>query len=155
MNILKTNKYELLAVGLISPLVSLAGCGGPFDASVAGIVTLDGEPLHRGTVAFNPVGGGPGGYAMIDSDGKYTIRTGRELGLPAADYTVTVVASEPPTERRSASGGPPPPGKPITPPWYRTKQTSGLQFTVEKGHNEINIELTSEPPANWRPQRRR
>ena len=133
----------------------IVGCGGPYDASVRGVVTLDGNSLERGTVAFNPVAGGPAGYSIIDTDGNYRIMTGREYGLPSGEYSVTVVANEPPAMEHNKSGGPPPPGKPITPPWYRSKQTSGLQFTVDSGRNQIDIELSSEPPPDWKPPRRR
>ena len=136
-------------------LLGATGCGGPYNASVSGIVTLDGQPLHRGTVAYNPVGGGPAGYSVVESDGSYRIRTGREFGISAGDYEVTVVANEAPQQRTTKHGGPPPPGKPITPPWYRSKNTSGLSYTVQPGRNEINIELSSDPPAGWNQQRRR
>lgn len=133
----------------------IAGCGGPYDATLIGKVTLDGNGLPRGTVAFHPVSGGPAAYARIEEDGTYLVRTGREEGLPAGEYDVTVTANEPSAVTQTASGGPPPPGKPITPEWYRSKETSGLRYTVEQGRNEINIDLTSEPPAGWNPGRRR
>jgi hypothetical protein len=135
--------------------VTLAGCGGVYDSSVSGMVTLDGNPVPRGTVSFHPASPGPAGYARIDSDGSYFVRTGREDGLPHGDYQVTVIASEPPAVSQSANGGPPPAGKPITPPWYRATETSGLKFTVQPGKNEINLELKSQPPAGWNKARRR
>jgi len=136
----------LLAIGI-------AGCGGTYDSSVSGTVTLDGNPVPRGTVAFIPVASGPPAFGGIESDGSYSVRTGREDGLPTGEYQVTVIANEPPAVQQSASGGPPPPGKPITPVWYRAKDTSGLKYTVESGDNEINLELTSQPPAGWNPGR--
>jgi len=132
-----------------------AGCGGVYDASVKGVVTLDGSPINRGTVAYSPSNDGPTAYGRIDSDGSYFLRTGREEGIPSGQYNITVVANEPPEKKRSESGGPPPAGKPITPAWYRSKKTSGLQFTVNSGSNEINLGLTSEPPADWNPPKRK
>jgi hypothetical protein len=120
---------------------------------VTGVVTLDGTVVPRGTVSFQPKAGGPAAYARIEEDGRFVVRTGREEGLPSGDYDVTVTANEPPAVTQTASGGPPPPGKPITPMWYRTKSTSGLSFVVEPGDNEINLELTSQPPAGWNPRR--
>jgi hypothetical protein len=146
------HRFELAGVfGVI--VVALAGCGGPYNATVSGVVMLDGSKLNRGTVAYHPVAGGPPAYARIAEDGSYSMRTGREEGLPSGEYEVTVVANQPPAEKQSKLGGPPPPGKPITPPWYRTKQTSGLRFTVESGENEINLELKSQPPAGWNSRR--
>jgi hypothetical protein len=132
-------------------LAVISGCGGPYDASVSGLVTLDGGVVPRGTVAYQPIGSGPAAYGKIDGDGSYTIWTGREAGLPSGEYHVTVTANDPPAVPQTEKGGPPPPGKPITPVWYRSKETSGLKYTVEPGSNEINLELTSQPPAGWKP----
>jgi hypothetical protein len=134
-------------------LVAVVGCGGTYDATVSGMVTLDGNVVPRGTVAYQPVAGGPAAYGPIAEDGSYTIRTGSEQGLPSGEYAVTVTANEPPAVQQTASGGPPPPGKPITPPWYRSKDMSGLRFTVESGANEFNLELKSQPPAGWKQTR--
>jgi hypothetical protein len=135
-------------------LVTIGGCGGVFDSSVSGTVTLDGNALPRGTVTFHPIGGGPAAYARIQEDGSYSVHTGREEGLSAGEYGVTVSANELSAVKQTAAGGPPPPGKPITPEWYRSKDTSGLKCTVEPGSNEINLELTKQPPAGWNPGRR-
>ncbi len=139
----------------ISAVLLLTGCGGIYDATVSGVVTLDGNPLPRGTVSFNPEIPGPSSYGQIDSSGRYSVMTGREEGLPPGNYVLTVVSNEPPTET-GKNGGPPPAGNPITPRWYRSPSTSGLQYTVEEGSNEINIELTTQPPAGWQdPAKRR
>jgi hypothetical protein len=130
----------------------LAGCGGAYDASLTGRVTLDGNVLPRGTVAFHPVVGGPAAYSTIEEDGSYRVRTGREDGLPAGEYDVTVTAHEPSTITQTATGGPPPPGKAITPAWYRAKDTSGLRLTVTPGRNKIDLELSSQPPPGWNPR---
>ena len=135
--------------------LAMSGCGGTYDSTVSGVVTLDGSNLQRGTVAYHPVAGGPAAYARVSDDGSYHLRTGREEGLPSGEYEVTVVANEPPAERQSKLGGPPPPGKPITPPWYRAAQSSGLRFKIEPGDNDINLELKSQPPAGWKPGRTR
>jgi hypothetical protein len=130
-----------------------AGCGGTYDSSVHGTVTLDGTNLTSGIVAFYPATGGPAAYAYIGGGGEYVVRTGREEGLPSGEYGISVTANEPSASATRADGGPPPPGKMITPAWYRSKDTSGLQRTVEPGDNEINLELTSQPPAGWNPGR--
>lgn len=140
---------------LLFALAGVAGCGGTYDSTVSGVVTLDGRIVPRGTVAYQPVAGGPASYAPIEENGSYTVRTGREDGLLSGEYDVTVTANEPSAVRQTAAGGPPPPGKPITPLWYRSKDTSGLRFTVESGDNEINLELTSQPPPGWNPRGRR
>jgi hypothetical protein len=128
---------------------SLVGCGGTYDATVDGVVTLDNSPLTAGTVKFTPKVSGPSGYAFIENDGSYSVMTGRETGLPSGDYTITVVANEPSIPNKNPSL-PPTPGKPITPPWYRNPQQSPLAKTVEPGGNEINLELTKQPPAGMK-----
>jgi len=145
----------IFSIGILSVavLAGLSGCGGTYDSAVTGKVTLDGNAVPRGVVAYQPSSGGPAAYATIEN-GSYVIYTGREKGLPSGDYQVTVVANEPSAEK-SAKGGPPPPGKLITPLWYRSKDTSGLKYTVQHGSNEINLELSSQPPAGWKPPGRK
>lgn len=130
-------------------LTGVIGCGGPYDATVVGMVTLDGNPIQTGSISFVPSSGGPQGYALVDQSGNYEVFTGREAGLPAGQYNVSVVARESSTTR-SEDGGPPPPGKAITPQWYASPTTSGLEFTVESGSNEIDLQLTTQPPAGWK-----
>jgi hypothetical protein len=131
-------------------LASFGGCGGRYDATLSGVVTLDGTPVPRGTVSFAPTGGGPIAYSRIGSDGSYSVQTGRDRGLPSGEYLVTVIANELPDASKLAPGVPPPDGKPITPKWYRSTKTSGLKFNVEHGKNTYNLELTSQPPAGWK-----
>lgn len=134
---------------------ALVGCGGMYDSTVGGVVTLDGNPVPRGTVSFAPQASGSSAFGMIGADGAYTLRTGREEGLPPGQYVVTVAANEAPAVAQSKDGGPPPMGKPITPDWYRNPATSGLTFEVASGSNTINIELKSTPPPGWKPPRGR
>jgi hypothetical protein len=136
-------------------LLAVAGCGGTYDSSVAGIVTLDGNIVPRGTVTFSPQGSGPPAFGLISSEGKYNLRTGREDGLPPGQYTVTVAANEPPAVSHGKDGGPPPVGKAITPDWYRDPNFSGLSFTVKSGKNQNNLELKKTPPAGWKPTNKR
>jgi hypothetical protein len=134
----------LIVAGSAGALLAFAGCGGTYDSSVSGKVTLDGKAVPRGTVSFQSKSGGPAAYAIIEENGSYTLQTGRESGLPAGEYYVTVTANEAPAMTQTASGGPPPPGKPITPARYQSRETSGLSFVVEPGRNEINLELSSQ-----------
>lgn len=140
-------RWRLTAIGLLA--AALTGCGGPYDATVAGVVTLDGATVTRGTISFTPQAGGPPAYGMIASDGKYSLRTGREEGVKSGGYTVTVAANEE-SNQQGRDGGPPPVGKPITPDWYRSPTSSGLSYEIKPGDNEINIELTKTPPPGWK-----
>lgn len=127
-------------LGLLGALVILVGCGGN-PATVSGVVTLDGQPLERGTVGFTPESGGMKAVGAILSDGSYELKTNRELGLQPGAYRATVVALEP--GESDPQGGPPRPGKSLVPERYGSTTTSDLRFSVEKGSNQINLELTS------------
>lgn len=139
---------------VLAVVVLAVGCGGPHNAVVEGQVTLDGTPLPNGTVTFKPTAEGTTAYGSIDEGGNYRLQTGREYGLAAGEYKVTVAAREKSGALYGKNGGPPPAGKQLTPSWYRSLEHSGLQFTVEPGSNEIDLPLTSEPPAGWQPQQR-
>ena len=141
-------------LAIVAMVISLAGCGSKYDASVKGLITFDGKALPRGTVKFSPSQSGPAAYGMVESDGSYMIMTGREKGLPPGDYIVTVVANEPSTPNANPSL-PPPPGKPITPQWFRDQAVSPLKYSVKPGKNEINMDLTSTPPPGYKVTKQR
>ncbi len=127
-----------LSILACSLLLLASGCGGGHGASVSGRVTLDGKPLDTGTVTFHPEGGGPTAYGGIHSDGSYQVKTGTQQGLPPGEYRVTVLATtEPPTD------GPSVPGEQITPFRYANPAESGLRFTVARGSNRYDIDLTT------------
>jgi hypothetical protein len=121
-------------------LLCLSGCSGSLDSSVSGLVTLDGEPLRTGRVVFHAVAGGAIAYGTIASDGRYRITTGRERGLAAGDYIVTVVATERPPGRIGESYG-----KLISPARYASKEKTDLKFAVQLGANHIDLPLRSTP----------
>ena len=151
MNTTRRKRYGIVCLGL-GGLLAISGCGGPFDATVSGVVTVDGKTVPRGNIAFHPASGGPAAYALISENGSYAVQTGRESGLPSGDYQVSITANELPTSAHGDKGGPPPPGKAITPVWYSSKETSGLTVTVKPGRNEIPLELKTAPPAGWKPR---
>lgn len=57
----------IVATALLS---SAIGCGGAYESTVTGVVTLDGAPVQKGAVAFLPDSGGPPAYAQIDASGN-------------------------------------------------------------------------------------
>lgn len=72
-----------LAAGPI--LCLFVGCG-ESSSKVSGVVTLDGRPLHWGTVSFYDASGGIH-RAEIDSKGRYEIS-----GVPAGAAKVSVIS---------------------------------------------------------------
>lgn len=148
-------RKPICVVGPLTLLVAIMGCGPAKDATVQGTVTLDGNSITTGTIVFIPAAGGTQVYGAIEESGNYELFTGQERGLQPGEYVATVVAREKPATNVTELGGPAPPGKSITPRWYAAKETSGLNFTVAPGANEINLELTSQPPAGWKEPVRR
>lgn len=127
-------------VGLLVSFSFLIGCGGK-AASVSGKVTLDGEPVTRGTVAFTPTAGGQRATGIIDENGAYELSTNREAGLDVGSYAVSVTSRE--RGQVGDGGGPPMPGKYLVPQKFSDANTSGLVFDVQRGSNTIDIPLTS------------
>jgi hypothetical protein len=144
---------NLRLVGFVA--IALVGCGSEYDSTVNGIVKLDGNVVPTGTVTFAPQSSGPTAFSLIAPNGKYSLHTGREEGLPPGQYLVSVTAHALPASLRSKDGGPAPLGKAITPDWYRDAATSGLSFDVKPGDNELNLNLTSTPPPGWKPPPKR
>lgn len=77
-------------------LAAAAGCGGPPQAIARGRVTVDGEPMAQGTIAFLPAEGkGPSAGGMVTSGG-YEVR-GMTPGLKIVRVDVFAPISDSPT----------------------------------------------------------
>ncbi|WP_146446705.1 hypothetical protein [Botrimarina colliarenosi] len=115
----------------------------PFDADVAGTITLDGSPVAPGVVIFSPMERGKNSSrGMIDAQGGYHLVTQHERGVHPGEYQVAVLVYE--------KGDPPGPGErapanlpALVPEKYLDVKTSELTFDVAPGRNTIDIELTS------------
>lgn len=153
----------LILLGLLLPL--LVGCG-PGQGKVSGRVLFNGAPLPGGLVTFRPADARQNAItAPIDAQGNY------EAILPAGEVKVCVDNRElepPPVlsglqppglppEVQKAIGGKAdkaapraadkPADKPAgryvpIPEKYYTVETSGLQFTVQRGDQKQDISLT-------------
>lgn len=121
----------------------VAGCGSAHDATVHGVVTLDGTPLTSGEVQFHPVSGNSGtAYGRMIEGGAYQLTTGTESGIDPGEYKVTVVAKEPFPDNLPPNTTPPI-RKVISPMIYSTLDTTPLKFTVVAGDNTIDLALTA------------
>jgi hypothetical protein len=116
--------------------VVLSGCGSRFDSTVSGKVTLGTTPLTKGNVSFHPVSQGPVAIGTIAGDGSYSVSTGAEGGLPAGEYKVTVVATDPPPADEPEAAG-----LLLTPAEYGDVKRTPLSFTVKPGKNNFDIAL--------------
>jgi len=129
-------------VGVFFCLVAFVGCG-PNDGlqSVEGMVTLDGQPVEKGTINIGPMVGQSGtavGGEIIN--GVYKVRASEgEMGVTIRSQKAIPI--ENPTADEQAHG--------VTERYEeqipaRYNQTSELKFTVVKGKNVQNFELVSD-----------
>jgi hypothetical protein len=120
-------------------LATLAGCGGNADLGiVAGVVTLDGQPLANATVEFIPTDGSETRTSYdgtTDESGRYKLyfSAGHEGAAPGA-YTVHIWPPGPNDES---------PVRPAVqlPPQYNAR--SELSATVAAGKNSIDFPLAT------------
>lgn len=79
-------RFMLGLVGLVA--LTVAACGGPSTYTLTGTVTLDGNPLPEGYIAFVPLeASGAGGGATI-KDGHFEVRA------PKGKNRVEITASK-------------------------------------------------------------
>lgn len=122
--------------------LSIGGCGSNMKvAPVSGKITLDGEPLKRASVLFEPEKGGRPSYGFTDQDGKYTLsysmhESGAEVG-PCTVKISTLLKDEDdegkPTAEAKAS-------QELVPERYLKEP---VVVKVEPKSNTIDIALTS------------
>jgi len=139
-----------LSIGL---LALMAGCGNPRapqEADVSGKVLFQGKPLPGGKVSFIAVKGGFSAIGTIDENGVYQIKA------PVGEVQISVTnrmlqpRSEPAGAQRlsKARGGE---KQTIKGRWvkipdqYEDPSTSGLKYTVTRGSQTHDIELSDNP----------
>jgi hypothetical protein len=133
-----------LLMGAFSALPLLAGCGSELGATVSGQVTIDGKPVGPGMVTFAAERAGEvPAVGGLDDDGSYTLQTNRKPGVAPGAYRVAIQAFQPPEglapgERTMKLS------KPLIPEKYLQVDSSGLEYTVDRGANVINIELRTD-----------
>lgn len=85
---LRTISYAVVA----AVLATSVGCGPPDFYSCSGTITHDGTPVPQVEIHFrpdNPDQRPPN--TLTNDDGTFTMRTGREVGVPPGNYTIFVV----------------------------------------------------------------
>jgi hypothetical protein len=127
-------------IAALGAVAVLCGCGGGLDlVPVQGKVTLDGKPLTKGHVLTQPAAG-RGSNGNIQSDGTFTLSSGREAGALVGTHAVAVVAYE----NETALGAESDFGKLLVPKKYTNFQTSMLSIEVKADDdNEPVLELVS------------
>lgn len=135
----------ILAAIVMCSLTMIGGCGGAFESHVYGKVTLDGQPIGPGVITFAPdhetarpaVG-------QIAASGSYRLETGKEVGLPPGHYRVAVQVYKPPDHELQPGERVMTPSEPLVPEKFTSVTTSGLEYDVAPGRNQIDLHLTSE-----------
>jgi hypothetical protein len=103
----------LLLLGLTGLVLSSGGCGSSSAtlAPVSGKVTINGQPLTKGTVIYKPdkakgntFGGEPVGE--IDANGVYTLQTRGKPGAPVGWYKITVSVIDAPPDNTKVDANP-------------------------------------------------
>ena len=130
---------RLLAAGLLCVLCGWAGCGGS-EATVRGVVTLDGQPLADGIISMVPVDGQGATAGDAIKNGKYSLTT-----TPGAKR-VEITANKVVGRRQAYEGDPNSPWmdivEPIVPPRYNRQ--SELTCELKAGGNGgVNFDLLS------------
>jgi len=127
-------------------VVLVVGCESqPPVGTVAGSMTLNGNPVTGCSVLFEPENGGATVFSPLDENGRYAVRMYNAGGLSPGKYRVAVafgsgavdwavVGIEPKTMKTA---------QPLSiPAKYQNFQTSGLIIDVKPGINpDFNFDL--------------
>jgi len=135
----------------------VAGCGGALVLSacgparvddlpreaVSGKVTLDGKPLERGTISFQPASASPTSGMVSIVGGSYSMP--KAYGLVPGSYKVSISSSEgsgPSEKLGDVPGKTPPPPKELIPARYNSDTTLTAEVKPGKS-NSFDFDLTS------------
>ncbi|WP_428305093.1 hypothetical protein [Lacipirellula sp.] len=122
----------------IATLACVMGCGSqdPNRGEVTGIITVNGQPVAAGAVAFSPVDGQSPTSGGKILDGKYTVQA--STGTSRVAIRVPQVVGE--KKLYSTADSPVRPVmKETLPPEYNDRTT--LTLEVKPGDNEHNFDL--------------
>lgn len=120
----------ILLAALVGP-----GCGDgrPKRVPISGTVTIDGQPLKFGSVAFVPQTGRTAG-GSLDSNGRYELSCYEKGdGAMVGDYKVAITGVESLGEHAQRWHAP---------QKYRDAQQSGITATVDGPRDDLNFEIS-------------
>ena len=123
--------------GMLTLLVTLAGCGGFASSSTlypttGQVILADGRPLTEGAVRFIPVAAGQPATGTIGSDGKFSLRTRDQEGAAAGDYKVRIDPSPGLLKKGVAKSK-----IPFAVKYRNYEGDTGLTATVESGPTQL------------------
>ena len=130
------------AVVIALSAAAVSGCG-TRDVKlmpVAGVVTLDGNPVEGAYVTFRPQSGRPS-VGRTEADGRYTLAfTGKVKGALVGLHRVTVTTKQDPDPDTGVEGTPE-----RIPDWYNRR--SELEIEVTRDRKPYDLHLTSAKDA--------
>ncbi|MGY8768020.1 MAG: hypothetical protein ACKVH8_06230 [Pirellulales bacterium] len=155
---LKSSLSALVTLSLVACIVCIAGCGGgdslPADAAtVKGVLTHNGSPLAGATITFKQKDGKQTAFGKSDASGAYQLNSANvKGGTLAGSYSVSVTKYEVVADTAvdeddenydgaDEDGDGEAEAKSLLPEKFSKAATSGLEFDVAVGANDINIDL--------------
>lgn len=142
-----------LTIGSLCALLLLSGCGRDFGpmGSIAGTLKINGEVPPEGTkLIFMEPAVGHAGYGLTDTTGAFRIEWRKDGqaydGLPVGSYQVMLVPADMvDVDEISADemldGGAPRKMKSSIPAKFLRASTSGLQYQISEGENQIDVAI--------------
>jgi hypothetical protein len=140
-----------LTIGLLALMAGCASSRTPQHAEVSGKVLFQGQPLPGGKITFVSVNGGYSSVGTIDENGAYQIKA--PVGEVEIGVTNRILRP-----RGGATGGIPRLAKaqagenqPVKGRWvqiprqYEDPHKSGLKYTVTRGPQTHDVELSANP----------
>ncbi len=124
-------EFRYFVIAAVAWLMALGGCGGdPLGRhAVSGTIKVDGSPLAKGNVAFQPTEGQATSGGAVIQNGKYAVP--QAGGLVAGKYRVSIHAPAPGTggevDAESLPGDPPRPPRELIPPDWNTASTQTIE----------------------------
>jgi hypothetical protein len=136
-----------LAVFVLMPAVLLlSGCGSVATGDVSGKVTYQGKALPSGRITFVCEGGDKPVFTSEIKDGQYLIQKAAvgsaRVAVETFQFKKVEIPGAPKSSTLPGSDAPPPgPYVPI-PQKYRVPDSSGLTYTITKGKQTKDFDLT-------------
>ncbi len=127
-----------MLIGLFaSSLLLASGCSRsdrPTLGKVRGKVTMDGKPLARALVGFQPKGKGRESIGPTDAEGNYELKYNLELAGAGVGENRVRISTQHSMDPRSET----------VPRKYSDPQNSTLHYDVKPGdNNDVNFDLQS------------
>jgi hypothetical protein len=139
-----TRRWVMLGLAALT----FAGCGGAGTKLIqaTGSITVDGKPAEGAVLLFHPEDNEIGSVstAVAAPDGKFSIVTNAEPGLPAGSYKVTITWPDPAVKPPEGGavfgkgfGDGWEPGPDLLKGRYVAKERSGLSVTIDAATKEL------------------